>query len=98
MFGQTLSDCEEALSSFQGSIKDGTKQNGKPARITAEAQGCIRELHKEFHTKMSDDLNTSHLLTGAFREALKFANNTLKKLKVYFMFQWSLCLSLGLQI
>ncbi|GKU90299.1 hypothetical protein SLEP1_g4305 [Rubroshorea leprosula] len=91
---QTLSDCEDVLSSFQGSIKDGTKQNVKPARITAEAQGCIRELHNEFHTKMSDDLNTSHILTGAFREALKFANNTLKKLKTAKQQQLSLVQSL----
>lgn len=70
---------EDALSSFrEGNLKE---QNAKPAKITNEAQGCLLELHNEFHSKMSDDMNTAHILTGAFREALKFANNSLKKLK-----------------
>lgn len=76
---QTLSDLEDALLPFQEkSLKE---PNAKPAKITNEAQGCLRELHNEFHSKMSDDMNTAHILTGAFREALKFANNSLKKLK-----------------
>ncbi|GKV46522.1 hypothetical protein SLEP1_g53500 [Rubroshorea leprosula] len=79
---QTLSDCEDALSSFQqGSLKDATKQNEESAQITAEAQFCIRKLHSEFNDKMSDNLDTSTILKGVLQEVLKLANDSLTKLK-----------------
>ncbi|XP_012082122.1 cysteine--tRNA ligase 2, cytoplasmic [Jatropha curcas] len=79
---QTLHDCEEALSLFEdGSLKEGVGRNGKVVGITADAQKCISKLHDEFETKMSDDLSTSHLLTGAFQDALKFINSSLSMLK-----------------
>jgi cysteinyl-tRNA synthetase len=81
-----LQDCEDALSPFQqASLKDdGPEQKSKTAQITPAAQECISKLRSEFHTKMSDDLNTAQILTGAFQEALKFINSSLNMLKVYF--------------
>ncbi|KAK0588348.1 hypothetical protein LWI29_038455 [Acer saccharum] len=72
---QKLQDCEVALSSFrEGDLK--------VARITPAAQVCINNLRSEFQTRMSDDLNTSHILTGAsFQDSLKFINSCLKMLK-----------------
>ncbi|KAK4843937.1 hypothetical protein QYF36_014565 [Acer negundo] len=72
---QTLQNCEVALSSFrEGDLK--------VARITPVAQVCINKLRSEFQTRMLDDLNTSHILTGAsFQDALKFINSCLKMLK-----------------
>ncbi|KAK1565221.1 hypothetical protein Q3G72_021589 [Acer saccharum] len=72
---QTLQGCEVALSSFrEGDLK--------VARITPAAQVCINNLRSEFQTRMSDDLNTSHILTGAsFQDSLKFINSCLKMLK-----------------
>uniref|UniRef100_A0A2P2KRH2 Cysteinyl-tRNA synthetase n=1 Tax=Rhizophora mucronata TaxID=61149 RepID=A0A2P2KRH2_RHIMU len=79
---QTLLDCEEALSRHQeASLTGGMEQNSKIGGITADARKCINKLHDEFETKMSDDLNTSNLLTGAFLEALKFINSSLTLLK-----------------
>ncbi|KAL5763526.1 hypothetical protein ACOSP7_019790 [Xanthoceras sorbifolium] len=80
---QTLQDCEVALSSFrEGNLKEGTGlKEGKVPRITPAAQDCINKLHSEFQTRMSDDLNTSHILTGAFQDALKFMNSSLNMLK-----------------
>uniref|UniRef100_A0A2N9FP88 cysteine--tRNA ligase n=1 Tax=Fagus sylvatica TaxID=28930 RepID=A0A2N9FP88_FAGSY len=80
---QTLQDCEDALSPFQqASLKDdGPEQKSKTAQITPAAQECISKLRSEFHTKMSDDLNTAQILTGAFQEALKFINSSLNMLK-----------------
>ncbi|GLT34429.1 hypothetical protein SLA2020_089430 [Shorea laevis] len=79
---QTLSDCEDALSSFQErSLKDATKQNEESAQITAEAQFCIRKLHSEFNDKMSDNLDTSTILKGVLQEVLKLANDSLTKVK-----------------
>ncbi|XP_058004587.1 cysteine--tRNA ligase 2, cytoplasmic isoform X2 [Hevea brasiliensis] len=79
---QTLQDCEDALSSFQdGSLKEGVELNDKKVGITADAQKCINKLREEFETKMSDDLSTSHILIGAFQEALKFINSSLSMLK-----------------
>lgn len=63
-------------------MKEGTEQKGKTIRITPAAQECISKLRIEFETKMSDDLNTAHILTGAFQEALKFINGSLNTLKV----------------
>lgn len=78
-----MQDCENALLPFQeGSLKEGIGQCGKTVAITADAQRSIARLRDEFDYKMSDDLNTSHLLTGAFQEALKFINGSLTMLKV----------------
>ncbi|KAJ4709914.1 Cysteine-tRNA ligase [Melia azedarach] len=80
---QTLEDCEVALSSFrEGNVKEGTEtKGGKVVRITPAAQDCIHKLQTEFETRMLDDLNTSHILTGAFQDALKFINSSLNLLK-----------------
>ncbi|KAG6759615.1 hypothetical protein POTOM_036099 [Populus tomentosa] len=79
---QTLQDCEDALLPFQeGSLKEGAGQKSNLVAITADAQKCISRLHEDFETKMSDDLNTSPLLTGAFQEALKVVNGSLGMLK-----------------
>ncbi|KAJ6901188.1 hypothetical protein NC651_019049 [Populus alba x Populus x berolinensis] len=79
---QTLQDCEEALLPFQAeSLKDGSGQNGNMVAIAADAQRCISRLREELETKMSDDLNTSPLLTGAFQEALMLINSSLGMLK-----------------
>ncbi|KAK9192492.1 hypothetical protein WN944_003184 [Citrus x changshan-huyou] len=72
---QTLLDCEVALSDvFQ-------EDDGEKDRISAPAQLCFKNLQDEFYARMSDDLNTSHLLTGAFQDALKFINSHLNMLK-----------------
>ncbi|KAH7516507.1 hypothetical protein FEM48_Zijuj10G0142500 [Ziziphus jujuba var. spinosa] len=79
---QTLQDCEDALSPFQeGNTKEDTKQNVRTVKITPAAQECISKLRVEFESKMSDDLNTAHILTGAFQDALKLINSSLKTLK-----------------
>lgn len=79
---QTLEDCRDALSpSQEGSLKEGSEQKGKTVRVSPVAQECISKLHSEFKTKMSDDLNTAQILTGAFQEALKFINSSLTMLK-----------------
>ncbi|KAH9670367.1 cysteine--tRNA ligase 2 cytoplasmic [Citrus sinensis] len=73
---QTLLDCEVALFDvFQ-------EDDGEKDRISAPAQLCFKNLQDEFYARMSDDLNTSHLLTGAFQDALKFINSHLNMLKV----------------
>ncbi|OMO56210.1 Aminoacyl-tRNA synthetase, class 1a, anticodon-binding protein [Corchorus olitorius] len=74
---QTLKDCEDALSQLQEEcIKDGKQPQTPP-----DAKVCIKNLQKEFQDKMSDDLNTSLILTGAFLDALKLVNNLLTMLK-----------------
>lgn len=79
-----MQDCEDALLPFQeGSLKEGAGQNANLVAITADAQKCISRLHEDFETKMSDDLNTWPLLTGAFQEALKVVNGSLGMLKVW---------------
>ncbi|WCJ24490.1 Cysteine--tRNA ligase [Euphorbia peplus] len=79
---QTLQDLEEALSLFEdGNVKEGAGKNGKMTGVNADAEKCINRLRDEFETKMSDDLSTSHILTGAFQEALKFINASLTTLK-----------------
>ncbi|KAK9198700.1 hypothetical protein WN944_013886 [Citrus x changshan-huyou] len=70
---ETLQDCEVALSPFQEDARSGS--------ITPAAEDCIKKLRDEFYTRMSDDLNTSHILTGAFLDALKFINNSKKQPK-----------------
>ncbi|XP_021657024.1 cysteine--tRNA ligase 2, cytoplasmic isoform X2 [Hevea brasiliensis] len=92
---QTLQDCEDALSLFQdGSMKEGVGLNVKKVGISADAQKCINKLREEFETKMSDDLSTSHILIGAFQEALKFINSSLSMLKKQQKQQLSLIQSL----
>ncbi|XVF33792.1 hypothetical protein REPUB_Repub18cG0001600 [Reevesia pubescens] len=73
----TLKDCQDALSQLQEEIS----KDGKPARTTPDAQECISKLRSEFQAKMSDDLSTSLMLTGAFLEALKLVNSLLTTLK-----------------
>ncbi|KAK8522289.1 hypothetical protein V6N13_115266 [Hibiscus sabdariffa] len=74
---QTLQDCEDSLSQLQEEIPN----DGKPARTTPDAKECISKLRNEFQAKMSDDLSTSLILTGAFLDALKLVNNLLTMLK-----------------
>ncbi|KAI9120175.1 hypothetical protein K1719_008823 [Acacia pycnantha] len=74
---QTLQDCEAALSSFQG----GVEQNKKGPKVSEAAMNCIKKMREEFDEKMSDDLQTPVVLTGAFQEGLKFVNSSLKMLK-----------------
>ncbi|XP_050224441.1 cysteine--tRNA ligase 2, cytoplasmic [Mercurialis annua] len=79
---QTMQDCKDAILSFQdGSAQEGSGQNGKVVGVTADAKKCISKVRDEFETKMSDDLSTSHILTGAFLDGLKYINATLGMLK-----------------
>ncbi|KAA0066130.1 hypothetical protein IC582_021635 [Cucumis melo] len=79
---QTLQDCEDALSQHQGeNLSDGLGKTGKKDPVSSAAEECIINLRSEFQTRMADDLNTAHILTGAFQEALKFINSTLTSLK-----------------
>lgn len=74
-----MKDCEDALSSFK---QEGTEQSkNKPVKVLPAARECISKLRSEFYGKMLDDLNTSHILTGAFQDALKFVNSNLNTLK-----------------
>ena len=79
-----MQDCEDALSSFQqGILKDGAGQNGRTIQIDpVDARDCISKLGSEFETKMSDDINTAHILTGAFQDALKLINSSINAVKV----------------
>lgn len=72
---QTLEDCKDALSSF---LQEDTE---KAPQTNDAAKECINKLNLEFQTKMSDDLQTPVILTGALQEALKFVNSSLKMLK-----------------
>ncbi|KAL1194347.1 Cysteine--tRNA ligase 2, cytoplasmic [Cardamine amara subsp. amara] len=74
---QTLEDLVEGLSPYQEAL---TAEGGK-AEPTAEAKDIINKLKSEFEAKMLDDLNTAHILTGAYQDALKFINASLSKLK-----------------
>ncbi|KAL9317150.1 hypothetical protein ACSQ67_013667 [Phaseolus vulgaris] len=75
---QTLQDCRDALSPF---LQEGSEKNEKVPQINEAAKECIKKLSVEFQTKMSDDLQTPVILTGAIQEALKFVNSSLKMLK-----------------
>ena len=81
----TLQECEDASSLAQdGAENEGgaeQEQNGEIVKLTQEAEPLINKLKNEFQTKMSDDLNTAGILTGAFQEALRFMNVSLKALK-----------------
>ncbi|TYH87726.1 hypothetical protein ES332_D01G139000v1 [Gossypium tomentosum] len=74
---QTLKDCQDGLLQLQEEIPN----DGKPVRTTPDAKECISKLRNEFQVKMSDDLSTSLILTGAFLEVLKLVNNLLTMLK-----------------
>ncbi|XP_045807514.1 cysteine--tRNA ligase 2, cytoplasmic-like [Trifolium pratense] len=75
---QTLEDCKDALSSF---LQEDTEKKEKAPKINDAAKECIKKLNVEFQTKMSDDLQTPVILTGALQEALKFMNSSSKMLK-----------------
>ncbi|XP_061346144.1 cysteine--tRNA ligase 2, cytoplasmic-like [Gastrolobium bilobum] len=75
---QTLQDCKDALSSF---VQGSTENNANVPQVNQAAKDCIKKLHVEFQTKMSDDLQTPVILTGALQEALKFVNSSLMMLK-----------------
>ncbi|CAK9321996.1 unnamed protein product [Citrullus colocynthis] len=79
---QTLQDCEDALSQHQGeNLADGLGKTAKKDPVSSAAEECLSNLRSEFQSRMADDLNTAHILTGAFQEALKFVNSTLTSLK-----------------
>ncbi|CAN0887457.1 Cysteine--tRNA ligase 2, cytoplasmic [Linum grandiflorum] len=79
---QTLHDCEVALLPFQESLKEETSaKNERKDNTIQKAQECITSLQNDFETKMLEDLNTSHVLTGAFHKALNFLNANLTLLK-----------------
>ncbi|KAK7269785.1 hypothetical protein RIF29_22521 [Crotalaria pallida] len=75
---QTLQDWKDALSSLQ---QEGTEENKKVPQVEEAAKECIKKVRIEFQTKMSDDLQTPVILTGPLQEALKYINNSVKKLK-----------------
>ncbi|KAM7495595.1 hypothetical protein LguiB_030204 [Lonicera macranthoides] len=84
---ETLEDCEVAVSHYRQGIPE--EQNDSPkvkagatGQVTAESQQCIKSLWNDFETKMSDDLQTTIILTGVILEPLKFINKSLKNLKV----------------
>ncbi|CAH8341873.1 unnamed protein product [Eruca vesicaria subsp. sativa] len=56
-------------------------EDGGKAEPTAEAKDIITKLKSEFDAKMLDDLNTAHILEGAYKDALKFINDSIGKLK-----------------
>ncbi|XP_010450095.1 PREDICTED: cysteine--tRNA ligase 2, cytoplasmic-like isoform X2 [Camelina sativa] len=74
---QTLEDLVEALSPYREAICE----DGGKAEQTAEAKKIVRDVKSEFESKLSDDLNTSHVLAGAFQDAMKFINVSITKLK-----------------
>ncbi|XP_010504529.1 PREDICTED: cysteine--tRNA ligase 1, cytoplasmic [Camelina sativa] len=74
---QTLEDLVKALSPYQEEMSEGV---GKAVQ-TAEAKDIIKKVKSEFETKMSNDLNTAHILTGAFQDAMKIINVSITKLK-----------------
>ncbi|XP_058745044.1 cysteine--tRNA ligase 2, cytoplasmic-like [Vicia villosa] len=72
---QTLEDCRGALSPF---LQVDTEKKEKESQIDDASKECIKKLNVEFQTKMSDDLQTTVILTSALQEALKFVNYSLK--------------------
>ncbi|EOA16454.1 hypothetical protein CARUB_v10004610mg [Capsella rubella] len=74
---QTLQDLDEGLSPYRELMSE----DGGKAEQTPEAKDIIKKLKSEFEAKMLDDLNTAHILTGAYQDALKFINASLSKLK-----------------
>lgn len=74
---QTLKDAEDALTEFRG--KD--EIDDPKASISTKAKNCIKNLHDEILTRMSDDLHTSTILSAALIEALRFINASVETLK-----------------
>jgi len=64
-------------------LQEDTEKKEKVPPVNDAAKECIKKLKDEFQTKMSDDLQTPVILTGALQEALKFMNGSLKMLKVF---------------
>ncbi|CDP00645.1 unnamed protein product [Coffea canephora] len=74
---QTLKDAEDALTEFRG--KD--EIDDAKASISTKAKNCIKNLHDEILTRMSDDLHTSTVLSAALIEALRFINASVETLR-----------------
>ncbi|CAO2830102.1 unnamed protein product [Amaranthus hypochondriacus] len=75
---QTLLDCRDALSSFDGGNNtEKPKSNSKQPTKPSEAENLM----KDFECKMSDDLHTAEILKGSLQDALKSINNELNGLK-----------------
>ncbi|KAL6566374.1 hypothetical protein OROGR_001989 [Orobanche gracilis] len=74
---QTLQDCDDALSA----LEEESGVNGKTIRVTPAAQKCINDLHNEFKMELADDLRTSSIMNASLKEALRFINSSLDKLK-----------------
>ncbi|WZZ39186.1 hypothetical protein YC2023_035445 [Brassica napus] len=71
---QTLQDLDDALLPYREAMSE-------EAEPTSEAKDIIIKLKSEFDKKMSDDLNTPHILTGYYQVALKFINDSIGKLE-----------------
>ncbi|KAJ4907662.1 hypothetical protein Rs2_11320 [Raphanus sativus] len=74
---QTLQDLDDALLPYREAISE----DGGKAEPTSEAKVIITNLKSEFDAKMSDDLNTAHILEGDYDRALKFINASIGKLE-----------------
>ncbi|KAL6577650.1 hypothetical protein OROMI_009978 [Orobanche minor] len=74
---QTLQDCDDTLSA----LEEESGVNGKTVRVTPAAQKCINDLRNEFETELADDLRTPSILNASLKEALRFINSSLDKLK-----------------
>ncbi|KAL0843783.1 hypothetical protein Bca101_017029 [Brassica carinata] len=74
---QTLQDLDDALLPY----REAMSEDGGKAEQTSEAKDIITNLKREFEAKMSDDLNTPHILTGDYQVALKFINDSIGKLE-----------------
>lgn len=79
-YGQTLQDCEDALSAFREDSGVGDKK----VRISPAAQECISKLHNEFEMKLADDLHTPTILNAALQEAFRYINTSVNALKAGF--------------
>ncbi|XP_031385301.1 cysteine--tRNA ligase 2, cytoplasmic-like [Punica granatum] len=78
---QVIHDSEDALSTFKQEIESTEQPNDETGKLLPAAQECTSKLWREFYSKMSDDLSTAHILSGAFQDALKFLNSNLNTLK-----------------
>ncbi|KAJ4879992.1 hypothetical protein Rs2_37046 [Raphanus sativus] len=75
---QTLQDLVEALAPYQEALKD---KNRKYYKQTSEAQDAIKKLWRDFEEKMSDDLNSPHILRDALPRTMKLIKVLITKLK-----------------
>ncbi|KAF2594353.1 hypothetical protein F2Q70_00043440 [Brassica cretica] len=71
---QTLQDLDDALTPYRDALPEDSEQ-------TAEAKDIVDKLKSEFDAKMADDLNTVHILQGAYQRALEFINASIGELK-----------------